>query len=898
MVSAYHDWVQALAVAGKKPKPHDGGKSHTALCPAHDDVNNHSLSISHGDKTDVVVKCFVGCTFDQIRTSLFGVNGASDTAVTRKPSSVPAVTASTPPKPQALPSGTDIQHWTYCDKDGQVVFQVVRSPGKRFSQWTPVAAGLYISRKGPTGLKPLYFLPDILKSTGTVAIVEGEKCADAARAAWPTQVFTTWAGGALNWNKTDWTPLKGRHVSLLADADPVDEKLGFRPGHKGMLDLAQHLCELGCTVSIGLPMDGDSTDVEDWIKRDGSVAAAARLKELKEDFPLPEPVPSNPYEERVLEYRNPQSTSEFAFVYRFLSYAPEWFLVATTDDERPAALYLLQDKLGVWTRSIDRIGIVWKESIDEWLAVFGKAASESLAKSDIDNVIKATRRMKSAASLKASLKCVGTVALDMKRRDSESPLTICDRRRLDENPRYVGTQSGVFDLDTGLVLAPTEGRLALVTRTIPTTVDMNATHPFVASLMDRLPTEEREFMLDAIAYAARRKPSRRIYFVVGPPGGGKSTLANALLATVGWVGDRGYGVVVDSSGIITGGKMRTKNAHHGALIGMQEAMFAIVPELPPGSELDYVQLCSLSGEDAMALRDVSEKVGANALVTATMFIFCNDETLQTIDFSHKAFRERAKIIRFPGIPKSERDSSVVTMANSNQGVQQALFAEIARRTMKYAGLSIDAPLPPPVIEEAAQQQYEASVSRAVEWADSHIEVTGRNADFMSRDALWDAICEVIPPAQDGRIEGQSRDQVLGDIVRDNPLPKRAKMRHSVRGYVGYRIADGEVTPVHPLVTGVHQKKDEGASDTEIHDSVDEELLKMEARAGAPTVTMSLTVICRCRWCECDSPVKESTPNATVCALCEDGLCPREKAKDGPLPGQTPLDLPTMGGKSH
>ena len=581
MAIAYHDWVEALAGAGKKPKPRDNGASHMALCPAHDDTNP-SLSISHGDKADVVVKCFTGCTFDQIRTSLFGTNGASDSGVTRQPSSVPAVTASTPPKPQALPSGPDIQHWTYCDKDGQVVFQVVRSPGKRFSQWTPVAAGLYISR-GPTGLKPLYFLPDILKSTGTVAIVEGEKCADAARAAWPTQVVTTWAGGALNWAKTDWTPLKGREVSLLADADPVDEKLGFRPGHEGMLGLAEHLLVMGCKVAIGLPMDSDGSDVEDWIKRDGSAAAAARLKELKEDYPLQEPAPLNQYEERVLEYRNPQSTSEFAFVYRFLSYAPEWFLVATTDDERPAALYLLQDKLGVWTRSIDRIGIVWKESIDEWLAVFGKAASESqLAKADIDNVIKATRRMKSAAGLKASLKCVGTVALDMKRRDSKSLLTICDRRRLDENPQYVGTQSGVFDLDTGLVLAPTDGRLTLVTRTIPTAVDMDARHPFVDSLMDRLPNEEREFMLDAIAYAARRKPSRRIYFVVGPPGGGKSTLANALLATVGWVGDRGYGVVVDSSGIITGGKMRTKNAHHGALIGMQEAMFAIVPELPPG----------------------------------------------------------------------------------------------------------------------------------------------------------------------------------------------------------------------------------------------------------------------------------------------------------------------------
>ena len=125
-------------------------------------------------------------------------------------------------------------------------------------------------------------------------------------------------------------------------------------------------------------------------------------------------------------------------------------------------------------------------------------------------------------------------------------------------------------------------------------------------------------------------------------------------------------------------------------------------------------------------------------------------------------------------------------------------------------------------------------------------------------------------------------------------------------YFGIRkLADGEVTPPDLLAIGVEKDHEAGATNDQIHERVDVVLLKAEVRAGAPYVKGQLIAIpapikiCKCHYCpQCDSPVKESTPNATLCALCEDGLCPREKAKDEPLPGQTPLDLPTMDGKGN
>ena len=275
------EWLDALRRLGKNPIQKDGGRYYVARCPAHDD-NRASLSITQSNDGKVLVKCFVGCTFESVRSAL-GFNrkrpvprrqaqavsskhtGASPTAENRPP----AQGSTAQKKAQVLPSGPNIQRWDYHDANGKTVLVVTRSdPGKRFFQWTPAPNGKFYAG-GFKGKKPLYRLLQLLETSGKVAVVEGEKCAEAVVEAWPSQLVVTWAGGAKNWHLTDWSPLRGREVSLLADADDA--------GHDGMKGLAKHLHNLGCNVKIALPNDGDGSDVFDWLQRDGVRSTGQRI---------------------------------------------------------------------------------------------------------------------------------------------------------------------------------------------------------------------------------------------------------------------------------------------------------------------------------------------------------------------------------------------------------------------------------------------------------------------------------------------------------------------------------------------------------------------------------------------------------------------------------------------
>ena len=124
--------------------------------------------------------------------------------------------------------------------------------------------------KGMPAPRPLYRLPDIPKSAGPVVVVEGEKCADGAHDAFAFQLVTTWSGGCRALNRTNWQPLAGREVLLVADADD--------PGRKAMEALAQHLHSLGCKVRIYLPEGDDGKDIFDWIEADGADDVRERIE--------------------------------------------------------------------------------------------------------------------------------------------------------------------------------------------------------------------------------------------------------------------------------------------------------------------------------------------------------------------------------------------------------------------------------------------------------------------------------------------------------------------------------------------------------------------------------------------------------------------------------------------
>ena len=253
--ASYHidDWQRALEGQGRKTRQDGDGRIRSS-CPAHKGTGLN-LAVRQG-RDGVLATCHSrGCRFEDIRAAL-GFEG-------RRPT-------------RDLPAGPGITTWIYTDATGTpLMAQLRQDPGKRFSMWRPAPTGGWES--GGLRQRPLYRLPELAKRPAEpVLVVEGEKCADAARGAWPALVVTTWPGGASQPHLADWAPLAGRDVLVVADEDT--------PGRHAMRSVAVLLDGLGCSVRLALP-DGDTgDDVADWLQRDGADATLEAIEELAQPF--------------------------------------------------------------------------------------------------------------------------------------------------------------------------------------------------------------------------------------------------------------------------------------------------------------------------------------------------------------------------------------------------------------------------------------------------------------------------------------------------------------------------------------------------------------------------------------------------------------------------------------
>ena len=172
--------------------------------------------------------------------------------------------------------------YDYHGKDGNLVLVVLRFKNKggkkSFAQYQPSGNG-FISK----GLakSPPYRLPELLENPDKpVLLVEGEKATDRLQGALGRKwEVSTWAGGTPAWKKTDWTPLEGRKVVIVADADP--------PGRKAATDLAQYLSDKA-TVRLALLEGATGTGLDDVLDREGLPQVKQILSEAK---PPPEKAP-------------------------------------------------------------------------------------------------------------------------------------------------------------------------------------------------------------------------------------------------------------------------------------------------------------------------------------------------------------------------------------------------------------------------------------------------------------------------------------------------------------------------------------------------------------------------------------------------------------------------------
>jgi 5S rRNA maturation endonuclease (ribonuclease M5) len=217
------------------------GTGWQAHCPAHED-KDPSLSVCERNG-NILLKCFAGCSFEAVcgaleiePRQLFSDNGAARRIVAE---------------------------YGYQDESGNLLFQVVRSDPKSFRQRQPDGKGGWIWNCKSVQ-RILYRLPEVLAAK-SVLVCEGEKDCETARAL--GIVATCNAGGAGKWRDEYSEPLRGKQITVIADAD--------EPGRKHAQQVAASL--FGKAESVNVLEFAQAKDLSEWTATGGTRDALLEL---------------------------------------------------------------------------------------------------------------------------------------------------------------------------------------------------------------------------------------------------------------------------------------------------------------------------------------------------------------------------------------------------------------------------------------------------------------------------------------------------------------------------------------------------------------------------------------------------------------------------------------------
>ncbi|WP_341819859.1 AAA family ATPase [Wolbachia endosymbiont (group A) of Brachyopa scutellaris] len=191
--------------------------------------------------------------------------------------------------------GQPTASWNYYDKSDQVIVTVYRyntDSGKRYLPFDVKRSSFTLPET-----RPLYNIPGIMKSD-KVILVEGEKCADALIEQGITAT-TAMLGANAQIEKTDWSPLKGKHVIIWPDND--------EPGKQYAEKVVKKLTFLG-VLSLTL-LEIPENKPKGWDSADG----------IEEKMNIPESIENNSKKIIVKQFLNIQEWS----VERFIGPVPE-----------------------------------------------------------------------------------------------------------------------------------------------------------------------------------------------------------------------------------------------------------------------------------------------------------------------------------------------------------------------------------------------------------------------------------------------------------------------------------------------------------------------------------------------------------------------------------------------
>jgi len=239
------------------------GGSFMARCPAHDD-GKASLSLKTGTTQPVVLTCHAGCERDTILAAV----GLTWEQVCNPRDDLPVQ------RGEWTPHGDAVAVYDYRDETGNLLFQVLRTADKQFSQRVPDPTRKSGYRWRLDGVRRvLYRLPKVIEAVDNgevIYVCEGEKDVHAIEAAGATATCNP--GGAGKWRPEYAETLRDAVVIIIADRD--------KPGQAHARQVAASLSDVARAVEIA-EAAGEGTVAGEHLKDvSDHLAAGHKLADL------------------------------------------------------------------------------------------------------------------------------------------------------------------------------------------------------------------------------------------------------------------------------------------------------------------------------------------------------------------------------------------------------------------------------------------------------------------------------------------------------------------------------------------------------------------------------------------------------------------------------------------
>ena len=368
--------------------------------------------------------------------------------------------------------------------------------------------------KDPPGKLPLFNLAELRnRPAEEVYVVEGEKCA-CALCDELGLLATTSAHGAKAPHKSDWTPLAGRNVVIMPDADAEGERYASKAAN-ALLNLKQP----ARTKIVHLPDLPPKGDCFDWLQsRNGQSPEeikgelGALVAATPEQTPLPKAALTDIGAMKNLDdyTENDAGNAEmfvdrYSGIVRYIHVLESWFL---------------WDDAGRWLPdSIEGVNQLARQLSNELI---------------LDSVKVPGRRDERKLQR----------AIDVGRRNQISsmlwlarsdPRIVIKREQIDRDPFLLGAHNGVIDLRTGQIRDGQKGDF--ITKSCGCNYDPATTAPrwidFLAEIFSDQ-TDLIDYLQRAIGYSLTGDTREQcLFFLYGAGANGKSTFIEVLVALLG-----------------------------------------------------------------------------------------------------------------------------------------------------------------------------------------------------------------------------------------------------------------------------------------------------------------------------------------------------------------------------